>query len=367
MGWKSMANDALGHWKITSILREGPEAVRVRIAPPSESSTAVAVKNDAFEWGGAFISFHLPTEPRLHRSYSVISPAESRELEFLVKNLRGGQASRFFHTEAKAGMTLEVVNLGNHLWQPEWNTLPQDFIAFSGGIGISPVFSCMQQAMTSELPHRFTLYHSSPSERRRLLKNDFLPFQAHDRMATYFLSTDSNNNDSLGANRIKRDQVARWLRNKPGIQDATYLISGPHGMMEEVHRGLDALGIPMSQRHTEYFTDRQLSHETEAPLLNQLGTLRPHCDVEIEQDNGVRSFRMHGSGQSILKAAHQAGIDVPSSCRGGICLSCQAQIVEGQVQREGISGLTEGEKAQGMVLCCRAQPLSPTLKLRLVN
>ena len=137
--------------------------------------------------------------------------------------------------------------------------------------------------------------------------------------------------------------------------------------MEEVHRGLDALGIPMSQRHTEYFTDRQLSHETEAPLLNQLGTLRPHCDVEIEQDNGVRSFRMHGSGQSILKAAHQAGIDVPSSCRGGICLSCQAQIVEGQVQREGISGLTEGEKAQGMVLCCRAQPLSPTLKLRLVN
>ncbi len=366
-----MAHATYGSWKIQSILKDGPEAVRVRIsksaATANSPTTARPNKNSTFEWGGAYISFLLPTEPRVQRSYSVISSGESNELEFLVKNVRGGQASRFFHSEAQPGMALDMVGRGNNLWQTEWNAAPQDFIAFSGGIGISPVFSCLQRAMESDLPHHFTLYHSSPSERRQLLKEDFLSFRGHDRVAAYQLYTDTIKSDSPDANRIKRDNVTRWLRNKPGILDARYLISGPHGMMEEVHRGLDALNIPMAQRHTEYFTDRALSHESEVKNGGTPSSSRPHCDVEIEQDNGVRSFRMHGEGQSILKAAHQAGIDVPSSCRGGICLSCQAQVIEGQVQREGISGLTEQEKADGMVLCCRAQPLSAELKLRLIN
>ena len=76
---------------------------------------------------------------------------------------------------------------------------------------------------------------------------------------------------------------------------------------------------------------------------------------------------MHGEGQSILHAATAAGVDVPSSCSGGICLSCQAQVIEGEVQPYCISGLTEEEKAKGMVLCCRSQPKSKRLKLRLVN
>tara|TARA_B100000963_G_scaffold162999_2_gene141663 strand:- start:781 stop:1011 length:231 start_codon:yes stop_codon:yes gene_type:complete len=76
---------------------------------------------------------------------------------------------------------------------------------------------------------------------------------------------------------------------------------------------------------------------------------------------------MHGDGESILNAATAAGVEVPSSCSGGICLSCQAQIIEGEVQPHGISGLTDEEKAKGMVLCCRSQPKSKRLKLRLIN
>ena len=86
--------------------------------------------------------------------------------------------------------------------------------------------------------------------------------------------------------------------------------------------------------------------------------------MEIEQDSGIQEFTMHGEGKSILRAALDAGLDVPHSCRGGICLSCRAQIIEGEVLRDGVSGLSEAEKAECKILCCRTQPKTSVLKLR---
>ena len=347
-------------WNVDSIEREGPEAVRVK-------ASCSGAENAFHHPGpGGYCAFLLPTEPKIKRTYSVLSKPGAPQIEFLVKNVRGGLASRFFHTEAEPGQTLEMVNSGNHLWQSHWNQNPQHFIAFAGGIGISPIYSCLIHALELSKPqHQCSLYYSSPSERRELLRAELSGISGHPRGTVFKLHTDRMSTQST-SRRINRNQVESWLRMRNDFATATYLICGPHGLMEEVHAALDALGIPHAQRHTEYFTSRKLPGLDEPPMGSRQA-LRPSCLVEIEQDSGVQSFQMHGEGKSILKAAHQAGIDVPSSCSGGICLSCQAQIIEGEVQRHGISGLTEEEKAKGMVLCCRAQPKSDRLKLRLAN
>jgi len=347
-------------WNVDSIEREGPEAVRVKIICNGEAS---AVQHPG---PGGYCAFILPTEPTTKRSYSVISRPEAPEFEFLVKNIRGGVASRFFHTELQPGQAIEMVGSGNHMWQKKWEEEPQHFIGFAGGAGISPIYSCMTHALGLRKPkHQCSLYYSSPSERRELLREELSNISSHPRGTVFKLHTERITTGS-SSQRITRHQVERWLRMRSDFATATYLICGPHGLMEEVHAALDVLGIPHSQRHTEYFTSRQLSGLEELPVGSRTA-VRPSCLVEIEQDSGVHSFQMHGEGKSILKAAHHAGIDVPSSCSGGICLSCQAQIIEGEVQRHGISGLTEEEKAKGMVLCCRAQPKTDRLKLRLVN
>lgn len=347
-------------WRVESVQREGPDAVRVRISPhPAAASEAVDLAP------GGSMSFHLETTPRIRRSYSIISPIGAPYREFVVKNVRGGQASRYFQTELEVGTHLELVKQHSHMWQAHWDESPRHFIGFAGGIGIAPLFSCMQYALESGVPHRFTLYHSSPSERRSLLKADLARFEDHPRASLVPLYTETLMGHAE-SHRITPAQVKRWISAQPNREQATYLICGPHGMMEAVHLGLDACGIPQEHRFTEFFTNRPLSHGAALPASARHAQ-RPNCVVEIEQDTGVSTFEMHGEGHSILKAARQAGIDVPSSCSGGVCLSCQAEILEGAVQGHGISGLTEAEKARGMVLCCRAQPKSNRLRLRLVN
>lgn len=340
--------------------REGPESVRVRIQP-LESTEALAAN-----LAGGYVTFSLATSPSLSRTYSVVRQ-DPEGLEFVVKNVRGGRASRFFHTVLQAGDTLTMKDFGNSLWQPEWDRAPQHFIAFSGGIGMSPIIACMHRALSSTLEHRFTLYQSSRSERRRLFKKELDALERHPHCSVYELYTESQNQANPHAGRVTHERVKQWLQHHPELASSTFLVCAPHGMMEEVHRGLDALGIPQSQRFTEHFTNRPLSHESGVAHPAAHAAQRPACTLEIEQDSGTQSFTMHGEGQSILQAALSAGVDVPRSCSGGICLSCQAQVIEGEVQPHGISGLTEAEKARGMVLCCRSQPKSSTLKLRLLN
>ena len=348
------------NWEVQSIQREGPEAVRVRIKP---LGSAAALQTNL---AGGYVSFSLPTVPRLRRTYSVVHQ-DPQGLEYVVKNVRGGRASRFFHTQLQPGDVLELMDFGNALWKAEWDRDPQHFIAFAGGIGMSPIIGCMHRALSSEVGHRFTLYQSSRSERRRLFKNELDTLRRHPKCSVYQLCTESQNHTNPSAGRITRQRVIKWLQQHPQLTNSTFLICAPHGMMEEVHRGLDELGVPMDQRYTEHFTNRSLSHESHVAHAAANQGERPQCTLEIEQDNGTESFTMHGEGQSILQAATNAGIQVPSSCSGGICLSCQAQVIEGEIQPYGISGLTEKEKAAGMVLCCRSQPKSKTLKLRLVN
>lgn len=348
-------------WKVASVKREGPEAVRVRIEALQPMAPALQCN-----LAGGFVTFSLPTSPQLRRTYSVVHQ-DNQGLEYVVKNVRGGQASRFFSTTLQVGDTLEMMDFGNALWQPEWDEQPQHFIAFAGGIGSSPIISCMHRALNSDVGHRFTLYQSSRSERRRLFSQELHTLRKHPLCSVYQLYTETQNRSVPSAGRISRERVVQWLEHHPKAETATYLISAPHGMMEEVHRGLDALGVPMAQRFTEHFTNRPLSHESNVQHPPGSHASRPQCELEIEQDSGTRSFTMYGEGQSILHAASAAGIDVPSSCSGGICLSCQAHVIEGEVQPYGISGLTEEEKAKGMVLCCRSQPKSERLKLRLIN
>ena len=347
-------------WEVQSIRREGPEAVRVRIGPVEPN--AALQQNLA----GGYVTFSLPTADRLRRTYSVAH--QDREgLEFIVKNVRGGEASRFFHTQLQPGDVLDMMDFGNVLWKPEWDREPQHFIAFAGGVGISPIISCMHRALSSEVGHRFTLYQSSRSERRRLFKKELDTLRKHPNCSVYQLYTESQNHANPSAGRITRQRIVQWLKPHPDLANSTFLICAPHGMMEEVHRGLDELNVSMAQRHTEHFTNRPLSHESRVTHAVAEKAERPQCTLEIEQDSGSESFTMHGEGQSILQAATTANVQVPSSCSGGICLSCQAQVIEGEVQPYGISGLTEKEKAAGMILCCRSQPKSATLKLRLVN
>jgi ring-1,2-phenylacetyl-CoA epoxidase subunit PaaE len=354
-------------WIVDSCLKEAPDAVRIKLRRKHNVGHVPITAHP-----GASIGFLLPTTPRLKRRYSLISAIDSDAPEFIVKEVKGGVASQFFHEQMKTGDTLEMRNVQNNLWKEHWSGEPKSFICFAAGIGISPVYSLLRWGLQDQgnPAHSFRVFYGSRTPRHALLAKELDELKSNDRFELHRLFSERSNSEEDTLGRITKPQIRKWLTDNPEAKDAEYVISGPFGMMQNVHDVLDELNIPASQRHTEYFTDRIIQSQQNvlvSPDQNaesRCSQARPKCTVEIEQDSGIQTFTMHGDGKSILRAALEAGLDVPHSCRGGICLSCQAQVIDGEILRDGVSGLSESEKSDGKILCCRTQPKTSQLKLR---
>jgi len=354
-------------WIVDSCLKEAPDAVRIKLRRKHNVGHAPITAHP-----GASIGFLLPTTPRLKRRYSLISAIDSDTPEFIVKDVKGGAASQFFHEQMKTGDTLEMRNVQNNLWKDHWSGEPKSFICFAAGIGISPIYSLLRWGLENpgNPAHSFRVFYGSRTPRHGLLAKELNELKSNDRFELHRLFSERSNSEEDTLGHITKPQIRKWLSDDPEAKDAEYIISGPFGMMQNVHDVLDELNIPASQRHTEYFTDRIIQSQQNAlgsPDQNaeaRCSQARPKCTVEIEQDSGIQTFTMHGDGKSILRAALEAGLDVPHSCRGGICLSCQAQVIDGEILRDGVSGLSESEKSDGKILCCRTQPKTRQLKLR---
>jgi ring-1,2-phenylacetyl-CoA epoxidase subunit PaaE len=86
-----------------------------------------------------------------------------------------------------------------------------------------------------------------------------------------------------------------------------------------------------------------------------------HITVII--DKTQTSFSLNTDGETILNAAIDAGIDAPYSCKGGICTTCKAKVLEGSVRMNTNYALTPREVEQNYVLVCQSHPTSENVKI----
>lgn len=357
-----MVQEKPSDWIVHNCIKASPDSLRVTLKRKRDSDLAPFAP-----FPGSSVQFMLPTSPALKRQYSLISSVNKDQPEFIVKDVKGGKASQYFHQQLKRGDSLQIQGVHNSLWKDDWSNPGKTFICFSGGIGVTPVYSLLHWGLVtaSRLNHSFQLFHSAKTPRHALLTDELNQLQPNKRFNLMRVFSERANDDGDALGHITKENVLAWLEGHPKAHEAEFIICGPFGMMQNVHDALDSLEVPAARRHTEYFTDRiiesKLTRTTDAPVTCQD---RPKCTVEIEQDSGVQQFKMHGEGKSILRAALQAGLDVPHSCRGGVCRSCEARVIEGEVLRDGVSGLSDSEKAEGKILCCRTQPKTNFLKLR---
>lgn len=357
-----MAQSERSDWIVKSCSKEATDAMRIKLKSAADSGHKSLVQTP-----GSSVQFMLPTTPAERRRYSLISAIDSTEPEFIVKDVKGGKASQFFHQKLKAGDRLQIQNTQSNLWKSDWCDTRKNFICFAGGIGISPIYSVIQWGLTNSerLGHTFQLFFSAKTPRHALLTQELESLGSNNNLNIKRVFSERSNDEGAALGHITTEKVLSWLNELPNAHSSEYIISGPFGMMQNVHDALDHMNVPSAQRHTEYFTDRVVDAKGQnASSASEKRQNRPKCTLEIEQDSGVQEFTMHGEGKSILRAALDAGLNVPHSCRGGICMSCRAIVVEGEVLRDGVSGLSEEEKAEGKILCCRTQPKTSTLKLR---
>lgn len=294
----------------------------------------------------------------VRRSYSICTGKDDGEIRVAVKKLAGGTFSTFVNDELKKGDELEVMPPQGRFFTPIDADNDNHYLALVAGSGITPVMSIIKTVLAREANSRFTLVYGNRSVGSIIFRdqlNDLksrYPGRLH---LIHVLSREQREADIFNG-RIDADKLRNLAQHLiPMAQIDEVFLCGPQAMIEELRDALrDEHDVPASSIHLELFG-------TDTP---KKAVVRDDADqgatrtVDVVADGKRVRLNLTEFGQPILDAALAAGADLPFACKGGVCCTCRAKVLEGEVTMDVNYALEEDELAQGFVLTCQAHPKS---------
>jgi ring-1,2-phenylacetyl-CoA epoxidase subunit PaaE len=289
----------------------------------------------------------------VRRSYSICSGLDDDTLRVGIKRVEGGVFSTWACSELRAGETIAVMTPDGRFGLP-----PADggrvVVAFAAGSGITPVLSVMRTLLAREPDSRFFLFYGN-----RLIESIMFRSEIEDLKDRYLtrlsvfhiLSREQQDVPALNG-RLDADTVRRLLRSllPVGLVDQV-LVCGPQPMIEGAAAVLLDLGLPQDRVHVERYTPAVTGA---ARVARVVAVADPAGVVEAISD-GVRSVFPVAAGEAIIDASIRAGRALPYSCRGGMCCTCRAKVLEGRVEMAVNYSLEAWETQAGYVLTCQAR------------
>jgi len=346
--------------------REAEDAVRLKLAVPPDARAAFRAVP------GQHVTIRVAVDGRpLRRTYSLVSAPGSEHLEIAVRVQPHGRVSSLLEREAQPGTTLEVLPpSGRFCLVPPAPAVPAEYLALAAGSGVTPVFALVRDVLERSAATRCTVCIANRSLARAMLVEDWLALKDRhlERLALYFvMSREPQEVDWLNG-RLDRPwlaRVAHKLFDPARLEGA--LICGPGSMIAELTGALESLGVVPERIHSEHFTIERRAAQPAASAPDATPQSRAaapaRTEVTLVADGRRRSFSMPRGGTSVLEGAEAAGLDLPYSCRSGICSTCRVKVLEGAVQMGEQYALEPWELAAGFTLACQAQPRSERLTL----
>lgn len=299
----------------------------------------------------------------VRRSYSLCSAPPEGEWRVAVKKVPGGRFSTFANGTLKAGDTLEVMPPMGNFVLPANTAEGRHCVAFAAGSGITPILSILKTVLKEEPQSRFTLIYGNSRtdtivflEELEALKNTYLG-----RLAIHHVLSREFPGSDLFYGRITGEKCDLLVEKLPELSDADeFFLCGPNEMLESVRKSLGAHGIPEERIHFERFSAEGLPVPEKRTV--QAGN-QFDVSVEITQDGNTFSFTMDSMSETLLDAAQKAGADLPFACKGGVCCTCMAKLLEGKVDMAVNYALEPDQVEQGFILTCQSYPLTDTVKI----
>lgn len=344
------------------VARVSPEAagsVAVTLAVPEAQRTAFAFEPGQFLTVRARIGGQ-----EVRRSYSISSArslyTSKGELTLGIRPVEGGVFSNWAATQLKAGDTLQAMPPDGRFTVHRPRALHR--VGFAAGSGITPILSIMTSTLEESSTAKFTLVYGN----RRMASVMFnealqdLKDRYRDRLTLIHILSRQAQEVPLLEGRIDGDKVREIVATLlPVASMDEVFICGPEAMIEATEQALLGAGVKPERIHTERFTSPTLEALASAERVKvQLGhTERSEGEVALTVvlDGKPHELRM-GRDQRVLDVALEAGLDLPWSCRGGVCCTCRAKVMEGSVAMEKNFTLEPWEMEQGFVLSCQARP-----------
>jgi ring-1,2-phenylacetyl-CoA epoxidase subunit PaaE len=301
----------------------------------------------------------------VRRNYSLCVAPEEGELKVTVKRIAGGLFSNWANDTLKPGDRVEVMEPhGSFTWHFREGA-SNHYAAFAGGSGITPVISLLKTAMIREPESRFTLFYGNRDsqsviflEELAQLKNRHMGrLQVH-----HFLAEEAEDIELFNGilDRGKCTEILEHLIDP--AETAAFFICGPGPMMDAAEETLLARAVGRERIFIERFTADRPPEALQAEL-QALSQDAQGLTMVVTLDGRTRRVPFSAEAGNILDSARAAGLPAPFACKAGVCATCRARVVAGEVRMAARYGLTDEEVAAGYVLTCQSVPQGSGVEL----
>jgi ring-1,2-phenylacetyl-CoA epoxidase subunit PaaE len=337
--------------RVAEVRRETPDCVSLKFELPPELADEYRFTQ------GQHLNLRAVLDgEEMRRSYSVCSGCDDGELRVAVKKVPGGRFSVWVNEALQPGDAIDVMTPEGRFFTALAPEHAKHYVAFAAGSGITPVLSLIRTTLAREPNSRFTLVYGNRRQTSVMfhealedLKDRYLT-----RFALYNVFSREEQDIELFNGRLDAAKVRDFLAAliPPDTIDEAF-VCGPATMIDDVEQALIEAGVSAAHVHVERFG---VPGETAPPPIDDADAAQARIGIVL--DGVRREIDFHRGQHSILDAGRAAGLDLPYSCKGGMCSTCRGKLVEGQVRMAKNYALEPHEVAAGFVLTCQSYPLT---------
>ena len=340
---------------IERIERETRDSVRIALSVPAE-----------FEGDYEFLpGQHLPFEvtlngKKIRRTYSICSGIDERPLEIGVRIQPGGAFSEFAGSELAVGDTLDAMPPGGRFHAELNRGSARDYLGFAAGSGITPILSIIKSVIENEPGIRFVLFYGNRKQSTTMFIEDLYALKNRfpERLQLHFVFSQEDQEFPIASGRLDAEKVRELYEHFcKGLEPAEAYVCGPDTMIATVRETLVELGLDAEHVHAERFGIPRKADKVKAVKAAD------NAVVTVIMDGHKKDFEMRRDDNNIVDAAADHGIDLPYSCKGGVCATCRCHLREGEVTMATNYGLEPWEVEAGFVLACQSRPVSDAVLL----
>jgi len=336
---------------VHDIRHEAADAVSMTFVIPDE------LANDYRFTPGQYLTLRTMLDgEEVRRSYSICSGPDEGEIRIAVKRVDGGAFSGFATSELKRGDELDVMTPTGRFGIAPMPEQARIHVGFAAGSGITPILSIAKAVLAREPDSRFFLFYGNRTTEGMLFRRELeeLKDRFIERLSVFHVISGEEQDIPILHGRLNGEKVRVLLRALvPASHVDHVFICGPTGMSEDIETTCRELGIAAERIHVERFVSEFGGRPRPKAVLPASAPPKAMAALIID---GKRREVPVAEGEAILDAALRAGLDLPFACKGGMCSTCRARLVEGSAEMELNYSLEPWELKAGFVLTCQAKP-----------